>query len=245
MSWWRRASSEHTVGYPASANGASSFHLHWGGLPTDARLIEVAATLEVVEAPSVPELYFWALQAGFAEGRRRLGGAHLGLQWYSPHPGSTAVNWGGYADRGGILEGTESSLPSATANPNTRDFSWEPLRRYRLEIAPGSGPGWWRGSVDGVAVRELHGGGDRLIAPVMWSEVFARCDHPSVGVRWSELAAGTGDGRVVAPDRLSVTYQATADGGCDNTSVAADGHGFLQRTGTERLVPPGAVLAVG
>ena len=234
------------AGYPASPNRASSLHLRWELPAGVGDVVAASATLTVEAAPPVPDLYFWAFQASFVDGAgRRRGGAHLGLQWYRQHPGSRAVNWGGYADRGGILEGTESPLPSATDNPNTRDFPWEPRRRYRLAIGPGSRPGWWRGSIDGVTVRELHGGGDQLISPVMWSEVFARCDHPSVAVRWSELAAVTDDGRVVAPDRLSVTYQATADGGCDNTSVVADGLGFLQRTATERLVPPGAVLAAG
>jgi hypothetical protein len=229
---------------PDSANGASSFHLHWGGLPAGARLVEVAATLEVVEPPVVAELYFWALQASFATGRRRHGGAHLGLQWYPPHPGSTAVNWGGYADRGGILDGTASALPSATGNPNTRDLAWEPGRPYRLVIGRGSRPGWWRGSVDGVAVRELHGGGDALTAPIVWSEVFAGCDDPPAAVRWSELAAVTAAGDVVQPSRVTVTYQAARDGGCPNTTVEADGTGFVQRTGADRLVPDQADLAV-
>jgi hypothetical protein len=234
-----------TGAVPASANGASSFHLHWGGLPPDEPLVEVAVTLEVVEPPTVPELYFWALQASFATARgRRLGGAHLGLQWYPPHPGSTAVNWGGYADRGGILSGTDSALPSATSNPNTRDFAWEPGRPYRLVIAPGTRPGWWRGSVDGVTVRELHGGGDVLIAPIVWSEVFAECDDPPAAVRWSELVAVTAAGDVVEPRQLTVTYQAGRDGGCPNTTVEPDGRAFVQRTGVARDVPHQATLAL-
>ena len=120
-------------------------------------LVEVAATLEVVEPPVVAELYFWPRPASPPGG----GTGGTGLQWYPPHPGSTAVNWGGYADRGGILDGTASALPSATGNPNTRDLAWEAGRPYRLVIGRGTRPGWWRGSVDGVAVRvELHGGGD-------------------------------------------------------------------------------------
>ncbi len=233
-----------TGSVPDSANGASSFHLHWGGLPAGEALVEVAATLEVVEPPAVPELYFWALQASFATGRRRHGGAHLGLQWYPPHPGSTAVNWGGYADRGGILDGTRSPLPSATDNPNTRDFAWEAHRPYRLVIGRGSRPGWWRGAVDGVAVRELHGGGDSLTAPIVWSEVFAACDDPPAAVRWSELRAVTASGAVVEPDHVTVTYQAGRDGGCPNTTIERDGAGFVQRTGSARAVPHHAHLAL-
>jgi hypothetical protein len=231
-----------TSGYPSSSNRASSFHLRWDGLPPDVALVEVSADLEVIEAPRVAELYFWALQASFA-GQAGSAAAHLGLQWYPPHPGSTAVNWGGYGPGGGILDGTASPLPSATGNPNTRDLAWEPGRRYRLAIGPGARPGWWRGSVDGVVVRELHGGGDRLAAPIVWSEVFARCDAPPVTVRWSDLAARTATGTIVEPATVAVSYQHARDGGCDNTSVLADGPGaFIQRTATPRQVPPGAML---
>jgi hypothetical protein len=250
MRLWRRGAERgrtrsRTSGYPPSANRASSFHLRWGGLPGDAAIVEVAATIEVVRAPVVPELYFWALQASFATAADpRVGAAHLGLQWYPPHPGSTAVNWGGYDEAsGGILAGSESALPSATGNPNTRDFAWRAGRPYRLAIGPGSAPGRWRGSVDGVAVRELHGGGDRLTDLMVWAEVFARCDHPPATVRWSHFTARTAAGEVLEPERISVTYHPTAEGGCDNTTVAADGPGaFVQTTGTERLVPPDAVL---
>jgi hypothetical protein len=243
VGWWRRQG--RTTGYPTSSNRASSFHLRWGGLPAGDQLVEVAATLEVVEGPAVPELYFWALQAGFSGPGGRRGAAHLGLQWYAAHPGSTAVNWGGYHAAGGILDGTDSDLPSATGNPNTRDLAWEPGRPYRLAISAGAEPGWWRGSVDGVVVRVLHGGGDRLVEPMVWSEVFARCDHPPAAVRWSELTARTAGGDVVEPDRVTVSYQARADGGCDNTTVVADGPGaVLQVTGSDRLVPAGAVLAL-
>lgn len=248
MRRWRRGSRSgetRTTGYPPSANGASSFHLRWGGLPAGAHLVEVAATFEVVEGPSVPELYFWALQASFAgPARPRVGAAHLGLQWFPPHPGSTAVNWGGYDDAtGAVLDGTTSALPSAVGNPNTRDFAWRPGHPYRLAIGPGARPGWWRGSVDGVAVRELHGGGDRLADPMVWAEVFARCDHPPATVRWSDFRARTAGGEVLQPDRVTVTYQAAADGGCDNTTVAPAGPGaVVQTTGTERLLPTDAVL---
>ena len=80
--------------------------------------------LEVTTAPQVEALYFWALQVSFTDRGRSGGGAHLGLQWYPAHPGSTAVNWGGYVPDGHELEGTTSALPSATGNVNTRDFPW-------------------------------------------------------------------------------------------------------------------------
>jgi hypothetical protein len=229
------------AGYPTSSNGASSFHLHWGGLPAGAPLVEVGATLEVLVPPAVPELYFWAIQATFLERGRERGGAHLGLQWYPRHPGSTAVNWGGY-DRGGReLRGTASPLPSATGNPNTRDWRWEPGRPVRLAVRAVGG-GEWAGVVDGTEVRRLHCAGDRLGHPMVWSEVFARCDDPSVVVRWSRFEATTADGRTLSPDRALVTYQQEAEGGCTNTTVRPDGDGVLQVTGAPREVPRGTVV---
>ncbi|MCX6523597.1 MAG: hypothetical protein NTX58_02345, partial [Actinobacteria bacterium] len=92
-SWWKqlrtslRASAVGRVaGLPTSSNRASSFHLSWQ-LPSeeDSPITAVAVTLEILEPPSVERLYFWALQADFAdENGRHGGGAHLGLQW---HPG--------------------------------------------------------------------------------------------------------------------------------------------------------------
>ena len=219
-----------TTGFPTSSNRASSMHLHWDPSPPPA--LEVAVTLEIVEPPVVPHLYFWALQASFVtvEGHR-LGGAHLGLQWYDRHPGSTAVNWGGYRDGAGELDGDVSALPSATGNPNTRDFAWRARVPYRLRIH-GDGDGWWTGSVtdlttdETTVVRRLRGGGARLAAPVMWSEVFARCDDPSVVVRWSDPNPTV---RAMHP-----TYQSHQDGGCANTASTRDGDAWLQTTNVAR-----------
>jgi hypothetical protein len=232
MSWLRRR--ERTTGYPTSSNRASSMHLHWDPAPSPVR--EVTATLEIVEAPMVDELYFWALQVSFVERGRRVGAAHLGLQWYRLHPGGTAVNWGGYRDGAGELDGDESALPSATGNPNTRDYAWRPRTPYRLRIT-GDGDGWWTGSVTDVVrgeetvVRRLRGGGDALASPVVWSEVFARCDDPSVVVRWSDLSP--------APPALRPTYQSHQDGGCANTRSSRDGDTWIQRTNVRRQTQTG------
>jgi hypothetical protein len=219
-----------TAGFPTSSNRASSMHLHWEPAPRPVDRISVV--LEVVEPPVVPHLYFWALQASFVDDAgRRIGGAHLGLQWYDRHPGSTAVNWGGYRDGAGELDGERSALPSATGNPNTRDYAWVPNREYRLTI-DGDGDGSWRGSVTDLVtgemtvVRRLHGGGTRLASPIVWSEVFARCDDPTVAVRWSQLDP--------APTALRPTYQSHADGGCANSHSMRDGDGWVQRTNVER-----------
>jgi hypothetical protein len=223
----RRA--ERVRGYPTSSNRASSMHLRWNPAPDS--LLEVAVTLEIVEPPSVDELYFWALQASFIDRGRHIGAAHLGLQWYSLHPGSTAVNWGGYRDGAGELDGDESALPSTPGNPNTRDFTWRPHTPYRLRIS-GDGDGWWTGSVTDLStntttvVRRLHGGGDQLANPIVWSEVFAKCDDPRVVVRWSDFAPPTAG--------LRPSYQTHADGGCANTASRRDGDAYLQITNTER-----------
>lgn len=206
----------------------------------------MSVELEVVEPPAVARLHFWALQVTFGSG----GGAHVGLQWNPRHPRSTAVNWGGYAPGGGLLEGTGSQLPSTPDDPNTRDYPWAPHQPYRLAVGPApSRPGWWRGSVTDMAsgrttvVRDLAGGGDALRGPMVWSEVFARCDHPSVAVRWNGFEAVTADGDVVRPEGLAVSYEPGPAGGCDNTTVVVPGDGgVLQVTNAERTVPHGAVV---
>lgn len=234
------------MGEPTSANGASSFHLFWQ-LEEAAPLVEVAAVLEIVAAPTVDRLYFWALQVSFLDGPVPKGAAHVGLQWNRNHPGGRAVNWGGYAEGGGLLAGSASRLPSAPQDPNTRDYPWEPGRAYRLRVAAAA-PGRWRGEVTDLGsgratvIRDLEAAGDRLGSPVVWSEVFARCEHPSVAVRWSGLEATTADGTTVVPRGLTVNYQGRAAGGCDNTTVAADERGVLQITNTERLVAQGAAV---
>jgi len=216
-------------------------HLWWD--PPPAPTTEVSVVLEVLEPPTVAHLYFWALQVSFVDDAgRRVGGAHLGLQWYDLHPGSTAVNWGGYRDGASLrgsnatsreLDGEESALPSATKNRNTRDFAWRPRTPYRLRVT-GDGDGWWRGDVtdlttdETTVVRRLHGGGTLLADPVVWSEVFARCDDPTVTVRWSQPQPPW---RAVRP-----TYQSYADGGCTNTRSEPDGDtgAWVQRTSYTR-----------
>jgi hypothetical protein len=202
--------------------------------------VAVSARLTVDALPLVAELYFWALQASFRDGPgRRHGGAHLGLQWHAPHPGSRAVNWGGYAPGGGILPGSESALPSGSGNANTRDYWWEPAAPHLLTIERAAGGGW-AGSVDGTHVRTLAAGGDRLDGLMVWSEVFARCDDPPVAVRWSGFRATLATGEVVSPAALRVNYQGRSQGGCDNTSAIPDGDGVVQVTNTPRQVPTGA-----
>lgn len=225
------------TGRPPSGNGASSFHLFWHMPPAD-RLVEVEATLEVLVPPAVPTLYFWALQVGFSGG----GAAHTGLQWHPFRGGVGAVNWGGYRGGGGELDGSVSPLPALDGNPNTRLFDWEPARPHVLRVFPSPGGQGWRATVDDVVIRDLYAPGEYLVSPMVWSEVFADCDDPSVVVRWSGLRARTHGGEVVEPRGVGVNYQSYGDGGCDNTDITLDEVGVRQITSTERRTPGGTVL---
>lgn len=231
-------------GYPTSSNRASSFHLHW--LPA-VELSEVSVTLQVTAPPVVDDLHFWALQASFAGPDTGFGAGHLGLQWHSSYPGYGAVNWGGYQSDGSILAGTRPELPSALDNPHTRDFAWSPGVDYRLRIYRDR-PGWWVGEVTNsttamtTVIRSLNGGGDRLVVPMVWSEIFARCDAPPSAVVWSRPSGLMLDGSAWAPDSYRVTYQREEDGGCSNTNVAALPHGVGQITGVGRITPQGTVV---
>ena len=68
-----------------------------------------------------------------------------------------------------------------------------------------------------------------LRRPMVWSEVFADCDAPSVVVRWSDLS---GDrprtASIVRPEAVRVNYQSHQAGGCANTSVRRDGGAFCR-----------------
>lgn len=245
-----------TSGRPPSGNGASSFHLFWDA----PRVPWVAAevVLEIVEPPTVPDLYFWALQVDLGGPGGAAGGAHLGLQWYPIHPGSTAVNWGGYGADGRELAGGGSALPSTPGNANTRDFAWVPGRAYRLRVTahPGGGPRGltaWRGEVDDLAagrttlVRDLWAPGDTIVAAMVWSEVFAACDDPPAAARWSSPVLTDAGGGRTAVTTATVNYQAVRDGGCSRTSSDLDtaATGWLQRTGPDRRTPAGTRLRLG
>jgi hypothetical protein len=225
-------------GRPSSANGASSLHLLWE-VSTDDELVEVSVSLLVPVLPNVHRLYFWALQVSFPGGA----GAHLGLQWGADSPRRLRhVNWGGYGASGAELSGGTSELPSSFANPNTRDFDWEPGQTYRLRIARAAGG--WAGWLDDTMVRCLDAPGETIQSPMVWSEVFADCDHPAVSVRWSNLVVVTRSGRRVPVDSALVAYQSRQDGGCDNTSSETDGKAFVQTTNTARTTPKGTMLRV-
>jgi hypothetical protein len=159
------------------------------------------------------------------------------------------MNWGGYArpPSAAVLAGTPSPLPSAPGDPNTRDYPWVPRAAYRLTIRRGA-HGWAGHVADlgtgrSVVVRELHAGGDRLVAPVVWSEVFCRCDDPPAEVRWSDLAAVALDGTRLRPSGVRVNLPGPGDGACADLDVRLDADGGLrQRTATPRSLSSGATL---
>jgi hypothetical protein len=230
-------------------NGVSSFHLWWQGVDGGLPLVEVAATFEVLHAPTANRLYFWALQTSFLDGSRSHGAAHIGMQWNPRHGSSKAVNWGGYADSGNVqsvLEGTVSSLPSRPNDPNTRDYPWKERVAYKLRIS--KAPRGWRGEVTDLStgtvvhVRDLFAGGDRLGGFAVWAEIFAACDHPPTTVRWSGFEAKDSAGLVHTPQSVRLTFPSGGD--CVNTDVVADGVGLLQMTNVQRTARDGAVVPV-
>ena len=234
---------------PSTSNGSSAWHLWWHGTDGDASpVVGASVTLEVLQQPTVDELYFWALQATFGDGRRTYGAAHTGLQWNPRHPGNRAVNWGGYGDVGDVetvLPGSASALPSAPGDPNTRDYPWQEGWPYRLRISRGE-RGWRAAVTDLVSgetevVRELHAAGDRLSGLVVWSEAFCSCHDPTVVVRWSDPVAERADGTVVRPSSMGLTFPRE---GCPNTDSVADAIGILQVSRTPRQARDGASLAV-
>ena len=238
-------------GLPPSPNGASSFHIWWD-VP-HVPLASVSVILEVLRPPEVSRLAFFAVQASFCSQSRHEGGAHAGIQWNQRHPGNLAVNWGGYDRGGAILPGSESPLQSTPHDPNTRDFAWLPGARYRLTIGPRTpglrNPSRWPARIEGldtgedIVVRDLLCDGDHLREPVVWSELFTRCDDPPIEVRWTEPTALGLDGEPIAVERGRVTYQSYDAGGCTNTTVEADQVGIVQRSGCERRTAHETVVA--
>ncbi len=241
-------------GPPTSSNAASSFHLTWEVPPQP--LAEVRADLTVVTPPTVDRLYFWALQVNFvdrANGGANRGGAHTGLQYHPSYPNGGAINWGGYHAGGGELDGTTSALPSALDNVNTRNYPWTSGATYRFRVFAGSETqGHWRATVTDLStgtetvIRDLLVDADSLVRPMVWSEVFADCDHPSCTARWSNLEADLADGGTVRAKSVRLNYQRHSDGGCANTNTHVDpsGQAFLQTTNTSRGNRTGTTLTL-
>ncbi len=236
--------------WPATSNGSSAWHLWWHGADGGAvPIVAASVTIEVLQQPTVDRLYFWALQASFADERgTTYGAAHTGLQWNPRHPANRAVNWGGYGDVGdvqSVLPGSASPLPSTPDDPNTRDYPWQEAWPYRLRISRGEYG--WRASITDqvsdqtVVIRELHAGGDRLSGLVLWSEVFCSCHDATAVVRWSGLTAERADGVLVHPPSVGLTFPRD---GCPNTDSVVDHVGLLQVSHTPRRARDGESLSV-
>lgn len=243
MAWSWRDLKARLAGPPGGAKTVGGgFHLWWKGVPTDEPIVACSVVLEVLQPPSVPALYFWALQASFLdEAGISYGAAHTGLQWNARHPGGRAVNWGGYAqaaDVGSVLDGTDSPLPGIPGDRNTRTFAWRDQVPYRFAIHRGA-LGWAATVTDlvtgsEVTIRELLAGGDRLGGFVMWSELFCRGSDPTAAVRWSQPEALTRSGRLLAPTDLQVTFP----GGDEwrQLDVVVDEVGVKQITAVPRTI---------
>ena len=255
-----------SVGTVGARDRLTDVHLYWNLAPDESPVVEASAVLEVLTLPKVAATYFWALQASFTDSEgTELGAAHLGLQWYPPHPDSRAVNWGGYppahADWKRVLKGSRSQLRSTTHDPNTRDYPWMDRRPYELRIGPAPvrrprplrppHPRGWRGTItdlttgEATVVRDLFAPGDRLHGLVVWTEWFCACTDPMVDVQWSSLRTRTADGRQHIPTSVMVNHPAE---NCQNVAheVAATVPELVIRQvmNTERHVAHGTVLPV-
>lgn len=247
-------------------------HLFWE-LP--GRFVEVSVTVTILDEPQTDDLYFWALQVSFEDAAtgHREGAAHTGPQWAAQHPGHGAVNWGGYGARG-ELDGGPGFLPSASGNANSVDYPWRSGVPYRLTVSRtpvGDGaaapPGFtaWRSTIMPVqaaptapagdvgepqAIRDLWAPGDLLVSPMVWSEVFARCNADTLRVAWSDPVGIDEGGTVHRCGAASVNYQAVSDGGCSNTNIttvvseAGDSArpAWVQATNSERTTSQGKRL---
>jgi hypothetical protein len=91
--------------------------------------------------------------------------------------------------------------------------------------------------VNDVPIRDLLVPAVTLGSPVVWAEVFARCDDPPTEARWSDLSVSGADRTEHRVAAVNVTYQDTAAGGCSNTEATVDGGHFVQRTGSAQPRP--------
>lgn len=243
---------ERVSGAPASANGASSFHLWWD-LPYGERLTAASVTLNVTRRPDLDRLVFFAMQVGFIKPGG--GAAHIGLQHNPRYPSQSAVNWGGYDPSDEIIEGTEPLLPSTGGDEGTRDFLWEGDHPYQLSVERASDEDatvhLWRGTVTDLrtgyrtVIRDLKSESKYLRAPVVWVESFAPCDAPRSEAAWSSPSVTTERGETKVISRMRADYQPHAAGGCTNTNSIVEGISFVQRTGQLRTTKPGTTLSLG
>ncbi|MFZ1434141.1 MAG: hypothetical protein WAR61_12500 [Candidatus Microthrix parvicella] len=152
-------------------------------------------------------------------------------------PGGYPDDWDGY--RAGSKHLSGAAAPTGFT-------AWRatitPLEGSREELNELSEPQ----SQQPQVIRDLWAPGDLLVSPMVWSEVFARCDADSVRVAWAEPVGIDERGQEHRATSARVNYQAVGDGGCTNTNVVTlvtpDGPAWVQTTNAERTTPQGASL---
>ena len=140
MRWYQRATEmwskrSHTSGEPGFPQRGILLPPVLG-LPTQP-LLECSAVLEVVVPPSVPRLYFWALQASFSDGTPtpRRCPPRIAVEHQVPAVGRRPT--GADTPRTGrCCRGPSPRCPSTRKDPNTRDYPWIAGHRYRLQDRP-------------------------------------------------------------------------------------------------------------
>jgi hypothetical protein len=240
---------ERVAGTPTSESGASSFFLWWN-VPYGERLTEISVTLKVAARPEIDRLVSFALQAAFVKPGG--GSCHLGLQHHPKFPDRGAVNWDGYSAKGERLESDESTLPSATDETATRNYSWQKSVPYRLTIERGAempdGRFAWTGSITNLLtgdrddIRRLINESPYLRGPVMYIESYGPCDGPRFEARWSNATAVSRAGGVRVVNSMRVDYQPHAAGGCTNTNSRVEGTEYVQRAGQMRVTKAGSMI---
>ncbi|MCB1029499.1 MAG: hypothetical protein KDB24_17235, partial [Microthrixaceae bacterium] len=239
-----------TRGYPTSGNRASSMHLFWD-LPGRFVEVSVTVTILDEPRTDDLYFWALQVGFEEAASGRREGAAHTGPQWAAQHPGHGAVNWGGYGARGeldggpGWLPSASGNANSVDYRwragvPYRLTVSRAPEGPQRSDGPSGAAapPGFtaWRSTITPLpdapdrsaggestpqVIRDLWAPGDLLVSPMVWSEVFARCDADPVRVAWSDPVGLDERGRRHPATSATVNYQAVTDGGCSNTNVVA------------------------
>lgn len=224
---------------PSGVDIATSTHLWWQAEgdadPSDTgRWVKASAKLTLPTAPTVEDLYYWAMQVSFYDGSGTLvGGAHTGLQWIPGYIDNKAVNWGGYDADDVILTGTESAFPSSLDNDNTRDYDWATNTEYTFEVSY-VGSDYWRATVNGVTIRDLLvPGGVYIASPAIWSEIFAACDSPAHSARWRDLTLTDETDTEYEFYEMFRTFSTDIDA-CTNTNSSTDGEYYVVSSGTTR-----------
>ena len=130
MSGWRRWFPRATPGTGEPGKGVSSFHLWWQDAPPEP-VVAVEVTLEVVEAPVVDRLYFWALQATFNDATTDHGGAAPGLAVEPSLPGLACRELGWVSEVRAVGRGAAGHSFTASEHAERPEHARLPLAAGR------------------------------------------------------------------------------------------------------------------